>query len=98
MPTGAAVPLVVIQGGDEKAKGEVQIKDLRLGAELAKGIESREEYKEARLAQVSVPEADLVAAVKEALAHGCERPSPGESRDRAISSRSPSDGPHLPLG
>ena len=39
-------PLVVIQGGDEKAKGEVQIKDLRLGAELAKGIDSREEYKE----------------------------------------------------
>ena len=62
-------PLVVIQGGDEKAKGEVQIKDLRLGAELAKGIESREEYKEARLAQVTVPEASLVAAVKEALGH-----------------------------
>jgi histidyl-tRNA synthetase len=60
-------PLVIIQGGDEKAKGEVQIKDLRLGAELAKGIESREEYKEARLAQVTVPEANLVAAVKEAL-------------------------------
>jgi histidyl-tRNA synthetase len=63
-------PLVVIQGGDEKAKGEVQIKDLRLGAELAKGIESREEYKEARLAQVTVPEVNLVAAVKEALARG----------------------------
>ena len=29
-------PCVVIQGGDEKAKGEVQIKDLILGAELAK--------------------------------------------------------------
>jgi histidyl-tRNA synthetase len=60
-------PLVIIQGTDEKAKGEVQIKDLRLGAELAKGIESREEYKEARLAQFSVPEAKLVEAVKEAL-------------------------------
>ena len=63
-------PLAVIQGGDEKAKGEVQIKDLRLGAELAKGIESREEYKETRLAQVTVPEANLVAAVKEALGRG----------------------------
>ena len=29
-------PLVIIQGGDEKAKGEVQIKDLRLGTELAR--------------------------------------------------------------
>jgi histidyl-tRNA synthetase len=36
-------PCVVIQGGDEKAKGEVQIKDLILGANLA-GIEDREEY------------------------------------------------------
>jgi histidyl-tRNA synthetase len=61
-------PLVVIQGGDEKAKGEVQIKDLRLGSELAANIETREEYAAQRLAQFSVPEADLVSAVKRALA------------------------------
>ena len=61
-------PLVVIQGGDEKLKGEVQIKDLRLGSELASGIASREEYASQRLAQFSVPEADLVDAVKKALA------------------------------
>ena len=61
-------PLVVIQGGDEKARGEVQIKDLRLGAELAGNIASHAEYAAQRLAQVSVPEADLVAAVKKALA------------------------------
>ena len=60
-------PLVVIQGGDEKAKGEVQIKDLRLGAELASGIASHQEYASQRLAQFSVPEAELVAAVKKAL-------------------------------
>ena len=61
-------PLVVIQGGDEKLKGEVQIKDLRLGAELASSIASHEEYASQRLAQFSVPETDLVAAVKTALA------------------------------
>ena len=61
-------PLVVIQGGDEKLKGEVQIKDLRLGAELASGITSHEEYASQRLAQFSVPEAELVDAVKKALA------------------------------
>jgi histidyl-tRNA synthetase len=61
-------PLVVIQGGDEKARGEVQIKDLRLGAELAGNIASHAEYAAQRLAQVSVPEADLVAVVKKALA------------------------------
>jgi histidyl-tRNA synthetase len=62
-----AAPLVVIQGGDEKARGEVQIKDLRLGAELAGGIASRAEYASQRLAQFSVPEADLVSAVAKAL-------------------------------
>ena len=61
-------PLVVIQGGDEKARGEVQVKDLRLGAELASNIASREEYASQRLAQFSVAEADLVSAVKKALA------------------------------
>jgi histidyl-tRNA synthetase len=60
-------PLVVIQGSDEKAKGEVQIKDLRLGSELAENA-SREEYASQRLAQQSVPESELVAAVKKALA------------------------------
>jgi histidyl-tRNA synthetase len=60
-------PLVVIQGGDEKAKGEVTIKDLRLGSELAANIASREEYASQRLAQVSVPEAELVAQVKKML-------------------------------
>jgi histidyl-tRNA synthetase len=60
-------PLVIIQGGDEKARGEVQIKDLRLGSELAAGITSRAEYASQRLAQFSVPEAQLVEAVKKAL-------------------------------
>ncbi len=61
-------PLVVIQGGDEKAQGQVQIKDLRLGTELAANIETREEYASQRLAQETVPEADLVAKVREMLA------------------------------
>jgi histidyl-tRNA synthetase len=61
-------PLVIIQGGDEKAKGEVQIKDLRLGSELSQGIATREEYASQRLAQFSVPEAELVNAVQKALA------------------------------
>jgi histidyl-tRNA synthetase len=60
-------PLVIIQGGDEKAAGQVQIKDLRRGSELASEIESREEYASQRLAQFSVPEAEMVAAVKKAL-------------------------------
>ena len=37
-------PCVVIQGSDEKAKGEIQIKDLIIGAELAKLEKGRDEY------------------------------------------------------
>jgi histidyl-tRNA synthetase len=64
-------PCVVIQGGDEKAKGEVQIKDLILGAKAAADIASNKEWREGRPAQFSVPEAELVKAVRDVLArHG----------------------------
>jgi histidyl-tRNA synthetase len=56
-------PCVVIQGGDERAKGEVQIKDMALGEALSKEIADNAEWRASRPAQVSVPEADLVATV-----------------------------------
>ena len=68
-------PCVVIQGSDEKAKGEVTIKDLIVGAELAKLEKGREEHlqKQAQ-AQRAVPEAQLVEAVRDVLArHGLNR-------------------------
>jgi histidyl-tRNA synthetase len=61
-------PCVVIQGGDERAKAEVQIKDLIEGAKAAATIKDSKEWRESRPAQVSVPEAKLVAAVREVLA------------------------------
>jgi histidyl-tRNA synthetase len=60
-------PCVVIQGSDERAKGEVQIKDLIEGTRAAATIASNEEWKAARPAQVSVPEERLVEAVREIL-------------------------------
>ena len=64
-------PCVVIQGSNEKAAGEVQIKDLIEGAERARAdsaAASNAEYRAARLAQVSVPEQDLVEAVRKIIA------------------------------
>ncbi len=61
-------PCVVIQGGDERARGEVQIKDMVVGAALAANIAGHDEYKETRPGQVTVPEAELVAAVQGILA------------------------------
>ncbi len=57
-------PCVVIQGGNERAEGVVQIKDMVAGAELAAKIEGHEAYKEARPGQMTVPEAELVATVR----------------------------------
>jgi histidyl-tRNA synthetase len=61
-------PLVVIQGSDERAKGEVTLKDLIEGAKAAAAIKDNKEWKEARPAQLAIPETDLVAKVREILA------------------------------
>ncbi len=58
-------PVAIIEGGDEKARGVVQIKDLILGAKLAEGA-SLEEWKE-RPSQIEVPRDELVARVRSML-------------------------------
>ena len=61
-------PCAVIQGGDEKAKCAVQVKDLVLGATLS-GIEDRDEYlKKQAEAQLLVAEDKLVETVRAVLA------------------------------
>ncbi|MCV9962976.1 histidine--tRNA ligase [Pararhizobium sp. BT-229] len=65
-------PLAIIQGGDERSQGLVQIKDLIEGKRLSGEIEDNVAWREARVAQVSVPEADLVAKVREMLAEQAE--------------------------
>lgn len=60
-------PCVVIQGSDERARGEVQIKDLVEGAKLSEKISDAKSWREGRPAQFSVGEGDLVAAVRSVL-------------------------------
>ncbi|MGB8431987.1 MAG: histidine--tRNA ligase [Pseudolabrys sp.] len=58
----------IIQGGDEKARGEIQIKDLILGAALA-ATKDRDEYlKKQAEAQFAVKEDAMVEAVRTLLA------------------------------
>ncbi|HZR87025.1 MAG TPA: HisS family protein [Bradyrhizobium sp.] len=61
-------PCVIIQGSDEKARGEVQIKDLIEGAKAAAAIASNQEWRETRPAQFSCREDEIVAKVREVLA------------------------------
>jgi histidyl-tRNA synthetase len=68
--------VAVIEGGDERARGVVQLKDLALGARLAAEIATHEAWK-AQPAQVEVPRADLVEAVRAMLARGR---GPGDGR------------------
>jgi histidyl-tRNA synthetase len=58
-------PIAVIEGGDEKANGVVQIKDLILGAKIAENA-TLEEWKE-RPSQYEVPREQLIAKVREIL-------------------------------
>jgi histidyl-tRNA synthetase len=64
--------VAVIQGSNERdAPGgpQVTIRDLKLGAELAKSTQDRADYLELRQrAQFAAPEADLVSRVREVLA------------------------------
>lgn len=59
-------PIAIIQGGNEAEKGTVILKDLILGARIAESA-TLEEWKD-RPAQIEVPRADLVAAVRKLLA------------------------------
>jgi histidyl-tRNA synthetase len=59
--------IAVIEGSDERARGEVTVKDLALGAELAKSTESRAAWVKDRPAQTSVKRDQLVNTLRAML-------------------------------
>jgi histidyl-tRNA synthetase len=61
-------PCAIIQGSEEKSRGEVQIKDLIEGAKAAAAIASNQEWRETRPAQFSCRVDELVAKVRDVLA------------------------------
>lgn len=70
-------PVAIIQGGDERARGEVQIKDLIEGARMSAEITDNAEWRAARPAQVTVAESELVGEVKKILAAQAEERARG---------------------
>ncbi len=62
------VPLVVVYGGDEKARGVVVLKEMEQGRRLAAETTSRKEWLRTRPGQLEVPRADLVPATRQLLA------------------------------
>ena len=69
-------PVAVIEGDLERDSGTVQVKDLRLGRLLAKGIGSREEWSQ-HPAQETVPRSDLVVVVQRMLGRALPAPTGG---------------------
>ncbi len=65
-------PIAIIQGGDERATNQVQIKDLIEGKRLSGEITDNTAWREARSAQYAVAEGDMVAKVREILAAQAE--------------------------
>lgn len=56
--------VAVIEGGDERARGEVTLKDLALGAEQAKQVKDRDQWAKGGSAQVTISRSELVERVK----------------------------------
>jgi histidyl-tRNA synthetase len=56
---------VVIEGEDERAAGEVTIKDLQLGKEKSAEIDDNAEWRASEHAQQQVPRDDLASRLKE---------------------------------
>ena len=65
-----ASPAAVIMGEDEIAAGQVTVKDLDLGRELASGVRDNRAWREDRPGQVTAPRGELVAVVRRILDAG----------------------------
>lgn len=61
------VPIVIVCGSDEQSRGVVTLKDMLVGRELAKEMESREAWIAERPGQFEVPRETLVESVKKLL-------------------------------
>ncbi|MEP0945024.1 MAG: histidine--tRNA ligase [Rhizobiaceae bacterium] len=60
-------PIAIIQGSDERASGEVQVKDLVEGMRLSQEITDNEEWRASRPAQQTIKRDDLIAVVCDIL-------------------------------
>ncbi|MBY7649902.1 MAG: histidine--tRNA ligase [Candidatus Liberibacter europaeus] len=60
-------PLAIIQGKSELTQGMIQIKDLFKGKKMSQEIKSNKFWRESRVAQIMISEAELVSNVKKIL-------------------------------
>ncbi|MHC4696953.1 MAG: histidine--tRNA ligase [Planctomycetota bacterium] len=63
------IPVAILYGEDEKAKGVVALKDLAQGRARSAAIKERQEWIQERPGQIEVPRAGLVSAVRDMLSN-----------------------------
>lgn len=63
-------PAVVIVGEDERARGVVQIKDLKAGAEAAKAVSDNEAWRSERPGQFEAPRSEMAARIRDIVRGG----------------------------
>lgn len=61
------IPVLVVCGSDERARGEVQLKDMSVGRQKTTQIKDRDAWRSERPGQFNVPRDQLVPAVKKLL-------------------------------
>jgi histidyl-tRNA synthetase len=62
------IPVLVVCGPDEHARGEVQLKDMSVGRRRTAQVKDRGQWRAERPGQFNVPRAQLVPAVQKLLA------------------------------
>jgi histidyl-tRNA synthetase len=68
------IPVAIIIGEDELARGEVSVKDLLAGKVQREGIDDRDAYRKAGTStQVTVSRTDMIATVRKILDEGASR-------------------------
>jgi histidyl-tRNA synthetase len=61
------IPIAVIAGSDEFENGTITVKDLRAGADVAKGLSDREEWLKAENIQMTIKRTELISYLKKLL-------------------------------
>lgn len=61
------IPILVVCGSDEYAKGELQLKDMSVGRKRSAEVADRDEWRAARPGQFNIPRSELVAQVRRLL-------------------------------
>jgi len=60
----AGIPIALLYGADEKARGVVTLKDMASGRQRSEALKGREQWRQERPGQIELPRTDLVTGIR----------------------------------